>query len=708
MSGAAPLRVVIVGGGCAGMTTAYELTRPHHRGRYQVTVIQEGWRLGGKGASGRGPHGRIEEHGLHLWLGWYENAFAMMRETYGELGTPFASWRDAFVPASHVVVAHRTPNPGWELWSTFFPPLPGEPGDAALDRLDVRVPMLDLVTRGLAGLREALRYAYGLTIAGVPVGPIEQLAEAVERWAYTTTAPVAARLAEALGLTIALAQGLATRAVDLTTDGRARELAVALVQAAQALVQALVEPPIALPGGLLPAVDLGLTIARGILTERLDGHPLGFDAIDHHDFAAWLRLHGASEATVSGATVRGFYSLAFAFVDGDASRPAAAAGKAVRLLIRLLLGYRGAIFYKMRAGMGDVVFAPLYRLLQQRGVRFEFFQRVRELEVAGPPGARYVSAIDLQVQTETVGHRPYQPLVEVRGIPSWPSEPHWAQLVDGAAHQRARVDFESIEAPSVGQRRLEVGRDFDFVVLAVGAGAVPQVARAVIAADERWQQMVAHLATVATQAFQLWLRRDTEALGWRRGPATLSAYAHPFDTWAEMTHTLPAEDWPPPGPRSVAYFCNVMPEAELVRAEPDRPGFEVRARQQVLDNVRGYLGEALGPLWPRALTAAGDFDWSLLHDHRGVPAQDARALEGQHVRANVRPTERYPLCLPGSPRHRISPLATGLDNLTICGDWTGNGLDLGCVEGAVVSGKLAAHAVSGVPALRDIPGYDGP
>jgi len=28
--------------------------------------FQQGWRLGGKGASGRGIHDRIEEHGVHV------------------------------------------------------------------------------------------------------------------------------------------------------------------------------------------------------------------------------------------------------------------------------------------------------------------------------------------------------------------------------------------------------------------------------------------------------------------------------------------------------------------------------------------------------------------------------------------------------------------------------------------------------------------
>src|SRR5258707_9366161 len=94
------------------MSTAFELTRPEQHGRYEVTVYQLGWRLGGKGASGRGPAGRIEGHGLHIWLGFYENTFRVMREGYPELGrdpktAPMASWRDAFFPDPHLGVAHH-------------------------------------------------------------------------------------------------------------------------------------------------------------------------------------------------------------------------------------------------------------------------------------------------------------------------------------------------------------------------------------------------------------------------------------------------------------------------------------------------------------------------------------------------------------------------------------------------------------------------
>ena len=109
------IRVAIVGGGCAGMTTAFELTRPEQRGRYEVTVYQMGFRLGGKGASGRGVAGRIEEHGLHLWMGFYENAFQLMRQCYAELDRdpahcPLATWQDAFSPAPHVAITDRLPN----------------------------------------------------------------------------------------------------------------------------------------------------------------------------------------------------------------------------------------------------------------------------------------------------------------------------------------------------------------------------------------------------------------------------------------------------------------------------------------------------------------------------------------------------------------------------------------------------------------------
>ena len=109
-----PIKVAVVGGGCASIAAAFELTRPQLGGKYEVTIYQIGWRLGGKGASGRGPAGRVEEHGLHVWLGFYENAFRLLRECYAELGrdpraSPLATWQDAFFADSYVGIADPLP-----------------------------------------------------------------------------------------------------------------------------------------------------------------------------------------------------------------------------------------------------------------------------------------------------------------------------------------------------------------------------------------------------------------------------------------------------------------------------------------------------------------------------------------------------------------------------------------------------------------------
>ena len=127
-------RVAIVGGGCGAMAAALELSRPEMEGRFEITVYQLGWRLGGKGASGRGAAGRIEEHGLHVWLGFYENAFRLLRECYAELDRspaecPIAGWRDAFFPDPQVALAGQSLQGGWTSWSALFPPAPGAPGD---------------------------------------------------------------------------------------------------------------------------------------------------------------------------------------------------------------------------------------------------------------------------------------------------------------------------------------------------------------------------------------------------------------------------------------------------------------------------------------------------------------------------------------------------------------------------------------------------
>ena len=93
----------------AGLSAAWRLSEPASRDRFEsITVYQRGWRLGGKAASSRGPNGRIEEHGLHIWLGSYENGFARLRKRDAELArattdpvAPIQTWEEAIAPADN-------------------------------------------------------------------------------------------------------------------------------------------------------------------------------------------------------------------------------------------------------------------------------------------------------------------------------------------------------------------------------------------------------------------------------------------------------------------------------------------------------------------------------------------------------------------------------------------------------------------------------
>jgi hypothetical protein len=100
----------------------------------------------------------------------------------------------------------------------------------------------------------------------------------------------------------------------------------------------------------------------------------------------------------------------------------------------------------------------------------------------------------------------------------------------------------------------------------------------------------------------------------------------------------------------------------------------------------------------------------LCDDRDGTAAevQGPARIDSQYLIANIAGSARYSQSVPGSIAHRISPLDRTYDNLTITGDWTSTGLDSGCVESAVMSGLLSAHALSGSPALEEIIGYDHP
>jgi uncharacterized protein with NAD-binding domain and iron-sulfur cluster len=712
MSRTERIKVAIVGGGCAGMTAAFELTRPEHQGRYQVTVYQVGWRLGGKGASGRGAAGRIEEHGLHLWMGFYDNAFGLMRDCYAELGRdpqrcPIADWRDAFVPAPFVGVADRNADGTWVPWMAHLPPTSGLPGDPY--PAGARWTVVDYLGRAAMLVRTLFESLAPEPVergaaSAAPAGRDDLLASAGRLLGYGELATMAA-LIHAVTLVEAM-----VRALPAVPDRLLGQLLDALSAAARTQIETRAERDTHVRR-LWTVVDLTLATMRGMLRAGLLTDPRGFDAIDEFECREWLVLNGATARSVDSGYLRGLYDLGFSYEDGDPARPRIAAGQALRSMLRAFFTYRGAFFWRMQAGMGDVVFAPLYEVLARRGVRFEFFHRLENVGMRWDAGAPHVETLAFDVQAH-VRSGAYRPLVDVEGLPCWPSAPDWAQLVDGDRLERERIELESFwDTRHVERKRLEVARDFDLVVLAVGGGAVPWVCPEIVARDPRWRAMVTRVKTVATQAFQLWLHEDMAALGWRHPPINLSGFVEPFDTWADMTHLVRRERWPVT-PRTLAYFCNVLADGPGA-GDRAQVAYSTAARERVRANAVRFLDHDIGHLWPDAADGRAGFRWHLLaapdDGARGGPRDaDATRFATQYWTANVNPSDRYTLSLPGTSRDRISPLDATYDNLVVAGDWTACGFNAGCVEAAVMSGRLAAHAVSLAPALEDIVGYDHP
>jgi uncharacterized protein with NAD-binding domain and iron-sulfur cluster len=693
-------RVAILGGGVGAITAAWALSEPSPtREPLDITVYQLGWRLGGKGASGRNAaHGqRIEEHGLHVWLGWYHNAFAVLHRCYDELGrsptAPLARLEQAFAPHDHVGVAHRATSHGRTFWMLDFPRTERRIGADEPSRLRDHLGILvRLVARHL---RQSLLQ---------PLHPDEPRVHGLrDRLRPTLLLAAGRRLRRKV--TAELLARLDALASSRDPAATARALAPVLERVRARLASVVVRGSDAEDelDGLSMLLDFATATLRGLVRDR--ALLFGLDVLDAWDLREWLHRHGARPSTVHAPFIKAWYDLAFAYEHGDTNRPNFAAGAALRAILRTALTYHGAIFWKMQAGMGDVVFAPLYEVLRRRGVRFEFFHRVDEVEVEAiepppPAGAgQRVARVHITVQaTPKTGE--YDPLVDVGGLPCWPSAPRLEQLVEGEALAREGIDLECPWSPwpGVGQRVLERGRDFDELVFGISLGAVPTLCPRLVATNPAWASMVERVATVATQAVQLWMEPPLAELGWCHGSPILDAYDDPFNTWADMTFLLGREAWRgPKRPRSLAYLVGPLhehaPPPPLGAAAGE--GFQARAVEAVRERARRWLDRAAPGIWPA--TARGGahpgFDASVLHDAAARAPHER--LDAQYIRANVAGSERYVQSLRGTTRHRLFVERCGVDGLYPVGDWLNTGINSGDVEAATITGLQAARAILG-------------
>jgi uncharacterized protein with NAD-binding domain and iron-sulfur cluster len=685
-----PQKIAILGGGIAALSTAFELSsQPGWEQKFDITVHTLGWRLGGKCATGRGPNGRIQEHGIHGFLGSYYNALPLMRECYEALGRapgqPLATFDDAFKPESFVLMWEFIDG-GWKRWPFTAPTNGLSPGDPT---------SLTTVSHWVREAVSLVRHVFDESFPAIRAG-----------------AGVQAEFGRVL---VHALDDLLRVSLELGAD------LIGALDKAWEWLAAHLGPRFSDNDDLRRFYILTeylLAIVRGTIADDIATR--GFDSIDDQNFSDWLQKHGASLLTVSSALSLNTVNLSYQYPNGDTTRPASmAAGAYLHWTLRSF-AYLGAFAWMFEAGTGETVIAPLYLVLKQRGVKFEFFSKVESLQLGADK--RSVAAVDIGVQatlkTPAAG---YSPLIEVKGLAAWAAEPDYAQLVEGEALRAQRIDLESYWTPwqPVARKRLVAGTDYDKLVFAISIGAVPFLCKELLAARQDWRDMVAHVETAQTQTMQLWFNKTTTELGWDipfKNPTDTvigATYVAPLDGQVDFTHLLQWEDWPAAGtPKSLWYFSGLMADYDAPPPFTDTD-YPRRQDERVKYQCIQYLQASIGPLLPKATTnvnhPAGDpigLDFSLLVGHDEANAGvGVKRFDQQFWRANIDPTERYVLSPPGSTRYRLKAWGSGFDNLVLAGDWIYTGLNVGSVEGTVMGGRLASHAISGVPALDRIIGY---
>ncbi|MFL7837804.1 MAG: oxygenase MpaB family protein [Candidatus Promineifilaceae bacterium] len=731
-------KIAILGGGVSAMTTAFEITSaPNWQDNYEVTVYQMGWRLGGKGASGRNAAiaNRVEEHGFHFWWGFYDNAFNLMQRCHEELGRsmgePLATWDEAFKPFD-VSVAHYKFGGQWHSYPMVFPrndltpgqdldrpyPTPAEYLCLLLEQLyqDVRNSKLGAMEIELPGSVKAVtRLPWWKKL----IKEVEKDLGVVANNAGAVLLGIASRLAcQSFGKRFGLSSSVRYEIVDA--------LLAALIMGLWQSVRDDVEKETDFETYIAwCSADYAVAIVRGLIKDDIVEQ--GYDVINHLDFREWLRLHGASEVTLKSSTVRNVYDMVFAYE--DARTPNIEAGTILRILLRSLFTYKGAYLWRMEAGMGDTIFGPIYQVLKNRGVEFKFFHRVDKLKLA--PDGSHVQAIEIGRQVSIKDGKPYEPLTPVKQLPCWPNEPLYNQIVEGdALKERIEVagqsvpkfNLESFWTPWEDAEKitLEYGKDFDLVILGASLGSIPYLCSDMLQAEgrkwDKWRNMVAHVKTVQTQAFQLWLKPDTAGMGWslwRLGMMGSDGYDigdDLVDSWADLSHLIIRESWPEDqNVNHIGYLVSVLTAAGEL-PDPSDHDFPWQQFERVKMNSLQFLNGYVRPLWPKAAGSPDHPDglnWDLLVDLQEREGEGR--FDGQFWRANIDPSEHYVISVAGSSQHRLKTDETGCHNFYITGDWIKNGANAGFVDSAVASGMQTAQVLTkrllGQPTPKQIYGW---
>ena len=699
----------------AALSAAFELTRTKElSARHTVTIYQIGWRLGGKCASGRDDDGRIIEHGLHVWFGCYDNAFRLLKDIYDEWRPPegqqIRCWTEALKPQKFTPIGNGDSSDFIDLTWPDEAEQPGEENGSGLSVwgcitkiIQHAATMYGTITNGNKDLQTAEPRVH---VGSMPFNASDPSLAALNR-------DIPDRLTPHSWLKFA-AKWAQVVAGDRRYQTPEHVTGIASLLQKNALALRNSKKFTDIPQGkfIAQTMDIGASLSWGVVSDvMLAGVEIA--ELDRMEFREWLIRNGASrESVYQSSAVRALYDTMFQYCEGDLGRPDYAAGTAAQVVLRLYGSYKGSYAWEMQAGMGEVVVAPLYKVLKQRGVEFKFFHKLKQIELTRDRTAIRRLHFDRQVTLED-GH--YDPTIDPTpvhpGLVHWPHMPRWKFIHNGVNLGRRAVDFESYwcSEPPVGASQLEHGSDFDDALLAIPLGAFKQLNNAdagpckeIIDANDRFRAMTENLVLVPSISVQAWCTYSLPGLGWKRAKPAMCSGPQPLDIWADMTQVLKYENWSASKkkPKSLHYFCDVLP-SQLYRRPSTDANVPVRALALARSQAVKWFDSKAHFVWPAAFHRK-KFNWDVLLDPKG--RRGSKRIDAQILRANVDPSSCCVASTTGSTEWRLKADESGIRHLYLAGSWVNTGFSTECVEAAVMSGRQASRAICGLP--KAVPGED--
>ena len=685
-------KICILGSGAAGMAAAYGLSSSEQlREEYEVTIYQVGWRAGGKCSTGRNKENNsIEQNCAHYLFGCYDNTFAMIRNAYSELaaaGMALESFDDVLLPRNLVALKQKFKG-DWQTWLVEFPANSAVPGDSGGEELsaDNYITMaIELVLEGIFGWKivDKLNHFESHRI------------ESTQTHLADHPMSIFSKMGHFVGASSMRALHFVSKARHIKRSWLDALISFAL-KCFRALMWSIekshVETNLARQRKWT-MIDFGCTTMIGLLDDAVL-QPGGFEGIDKYDFREWIRLNGGTEYAANSPFVELWYQNSLAYIDGDLDKPSMSAGIAMLAQMRAAFTYKGDVAYSLKDEIGDSFISPLYRALQDRGVKFNFFHRIREL-VPDETGTSMSSIlVERQVTLASGDPAGYQPLTDEN---FWPAEPDPSQfsLEDRQRYESAGdgINLESFYTTWRGTNiTLTRGEDFDEVIFALPMSVIPYCCQAMYnnAEQPMWKTLHDSNPMVESQSLRLWFKPTMDQLGWPFPPPIMSGYQTPFCTWEDDSQLLANEHWPvDSAPQSIA--CVFGPIVAPKFAPPPDDQTYIPKQDQVVElSSKDFCTNLAGGIWPDA----GDSS-----NPNGI---DPNKLAGSAPRANSGPLERYTMTWPDCLQTRPKTDESGVEGLYLAGDWIRNGLEAGSMEGATMSGLQASRAICGFP--KDIVG----